>query len=342
MKPKKIMGRRPYYADFVDEDGRRIRKSLHTTDYQTAKQRLADLIARRDTVLAQRDRGDLRLSEFWGRYRASVVGKAESSIDQERMAWNSFSEHFRGRTMAAVSKGQVLEYRDGLAKTRKPRTVNAAMRRLSSLYTFAIEREWIRSENPFRGIKRLKEPESAPKFISEPELERLIAAAEAHSERMYLFCALCAFAGLRSKEAVSASWDWIDFDAGTLTVKAGNGFATKSGRERTIPLHPRLRSALEPFAGAEGYIVAPESLPGKHRLRYEPKKAFGIVVEAAGLSHLTPHMLRHTFGSLLVQKGVSLYKVSQWLGHADFKTTQIYAHLAPQDDEIGAFGLIPV
>ena len=39
---------------------------------------------------------------------------------------------------------------------------------------------------------------------------------------------------------------------------------------------------------------------------------------------------------------VSLYKVSQWLGHADFKTTQIYAHLAPQDDEIGAFGVTNV
>ena len=235
--------------------------------------------------------------------------------------------------------GQALEYRDVLAKTRMPRTVNAAMRRLSSLYSFAIEREWIRCENPFKGLKRIKEPESAPKFITEPELERLLAAAEAHSERMHFFCAICAFAGLRSKEAVNACWDWIDFNAGTLTVKAGNGFATKSGRERTIPIHPRLRSILEPNAEAEGYIVAPEIPTGDWRLRYEPKKAFGAVKEAACLPHLTPHMLRHTFGSLLVQKGVSLYKVSQWLGHADFKTTQIYAHLAPQDDEIGVFGV---
>ena len=45
-------------------------------------------------------------------------------------------------------------------------------------------------------------------------------------------------------------------------------------------------------------------------------------------------MLRHTFASHLVMKGISIYKVSQWLGHQSVNTTMVYAHLAPQDDEI--------
>jgi len=44
------------------------------------------------------------------------------------------------------------------------------------------------------------------------------------------------------------------------------------------------------------------------------------------------HEFRHTFSSRLVQQGISLYKVSKWLGHSDFKTTQIYAHFAPVYD----------
>jgi len=44
--------------------------------------------------------------------------------------------------------------------------------------------------------------------------------------------------------------------------------------------------------------------------------------------------LRHTFASHLVMNGISIYKVSQWLGHKSVNTTMIYAHLAPQDDEI--------
>ena len=46
------------------------------------------------------------------------------------------------------------------------------------------------------------------------------------------------------------------------------------------------------------------------------------------------HTLRHTFASHLVSNGVSLYKVSRWLGHKDLTTTQIYAHLAPGDNDI--------
>ena len=46
------------------------------------------------------------------------------------------------------------------------------------------------------------------------------------------------------------------------------------------------------------------------------------------------HALRHTFASHLVMKGVSIYEVSQWLGHKSVNTTMIYAHLAPQHDEI--------
>lgn len=49
---------------------------------------------------------------------------------------------------------------------------------------------------------------------------------------------------------------------------------------------------------------------------------------------VTPHIMRHTFASQLAKAGVSLYKIQQWLGHSDPKTTMIYAHLQAQDDEI--------
>jgi site-specific recombinase XerD len=77
--------------------------------------------------------------------------------------------------------------------------------------------------------------------------------------------------------------------------------------------------------------------PGKHRYRYEFKKVFRSVIEEAGLQGVTPHVLRHTFASQLAMSGVSLYRISQWLGHADFKTTQVYAHLSPHDEDINSF-----
>lgn len=50
---------------------------------------------------------------------------------------------------------------------------------------------------------------------------------------------------------------------------------------------------------------------------------------------VTPHSLRHTFASWLVSDGTPLFHVSKWLGHADFKTTQVYAYLAPNEKEWG-------
>jgi len=72
-------------------------------------------------------------------------------------------------------------------------------------------------------------------------------------------------------------------------------------------------------------------------VRYEPKRAFKSVVVAAGVPWCTAHMLRHTFASQLAMAGVSLYKIKSWLGHASVTTTEIYAHLAPVDEDIDAF-----
>jgi site-specific recombinase XerD len=54
----------------------------------------------------------------------------------------------------------------------------------------------------------------------------------------------------------------------------------------------------------------------------------------AGLPYTGLHLLRHTFASQLVIAGVSIYEVSQWLGHPDVEMTMVYAHLAPQDADI--------
>ena len=72
----------------------------------------------------------------------------------------------------------------------------------------------------------------------------------------------------------------------------------------------------------------------KYRYRYDFKKAFCSVCREADVPWVTPHVLRHTFASQLAMAGVSLYKISKWLGHSDFETTQIYAHLQASDDDI--------
>jgi integrase len=209
-------------------------------------------------------------------------------------------------------------------------TVNDELRSLRAIVNRAIRQGWYVGRNPFAGVTMLPLRHKAPRWLDKAQIDAVMDAASLHSRNAHLFFALGIFAGLRKGEAVQARWEWVDFDAGLLHVRG----RTKSKRERTIPLHDRLRAVLELYRAADGYIIAPAIEPGIDRYRYDVRKGFAAVVAKAHVPWCTPHTLRHTFASRLVSEGVDLYKVSIWLGHADYKTTQIYAHLRPQDADI--------
>jgi integrase len=201
-------------------------------------------------------------------------------------------------------------------------------------YSRAIKEGWYNRTNPFKEFSRLPEQEVLPKFLTSEQKDKLIEIAQEQGRDIYLFCALCLYAGLRTAEAINARWTWIDFDQGNVVVQGSATFSTKSKRIRSVPTHKTLKEILEHYREADGYIINPTKEVGKWRLRYEPRKAFRAVTKAAGVEWCTPHVLRYTFASGLVQQGVSLYKVQVWLGHKSIDTTMVYSHLAPSDRDI--------
>ena len=332
-----------YYLDFMDRHGNRIRRSLET------KSR-AEALQRRDRVMRGEvepkwgvEQRDITAADLWKRYEEWARSRlAASTIAHYEGLWRNFLEHVKPATLGAVTPRQVDVYlRTRQAEGRSAQTCNLTITVLRLLYKFAIEQGLYTGENPASRVKRVKaEEKPAPRFLDKNQIDAVTTQAEAHSEPILLFCGLALFAGLRTKEAVNARWEWVDFLQGTITVQAASdgSFTTKSSRYRSIPLHDRLRAILEPRRQSEGFIINPEKTDnGKWRIRYEPKRAFGTVTVAAGVPWCTPHVLRHTFASQLVMAGVSIYKVSRWLGHSDVSTTQIYAHLSPRDEDINRF-----
>ncbi len=119
----------------------------------------------------------------------------------------------------------------------------------------------------------------------------------------------------------------------SLAIRATGVRAPKWGKVRTVPL-PRdvLAELAQARAAANGRLVFPGdgSLAGGFRSRHRIAKAIGRAAERGGLNkHVHPHMLRHTYASHLVMRGVNLRVVQELLGHATLEMTMRYAHLSP-------------
>ncbi|MCL4548366.1 MAG: tyrosine-type recombinase/integrase [Bacteroidetes bacterium] len=216
---------------------------------------------------------------------------------------------------------------------RTPRGASLYYRTLKAAFSKAVLWNYI-PENPFKKIKSPKAAKSFPIFISETELQSILDITKEIYMRDLFFTAF--YTGMRLGELVNIKWSWIDLKQNQITVKCSEEFTTKSKKERIIPFNQSLKIILinhKPrifIIGSDDFIFT-DSRGNKLNEDYVSKK-FKEYVRAAKLDDkIHFHTLRHSFASLLVQRGVSLYIIKELLGHEDLATTQIYSHLQQQN-----------
>ncbi len=169
--------------------------------------------------------------------------------------------------------------------------------------------------------------ENKPRFLTDEQINKLLEVIDKQWFREIFLFAI--HTGLRRGEIVNAKWNNIDFDNSALKVSQDKNFTTKSKRERIVPLNNTIFNLLITMKRTSEYVFCNEA--GNKRDDDKLSKEFKKCLVKAELDiSFRFHDLRHTFASHLVQKGVSLYILSKLLGHSDIKTTEIYAHLAPQ------------
>ena len=149
-----------------------------------------------------------------------------------------------------------------------------------------------------------------------------------------------AFTGLRQGELLALHWRDVDFERRVIrvhrTYKSGNGVSTpKSGRGRSVPMADEVAQALarlgerEDATGDDDLVfLGPMGHVNAQKLGYRYKAA----LKRAGLRELRFHDLRHTFGTIAINRA-DIVQVQAWMGHADIKTTQRYLHYKSRDDE---------
>jgi integrase len=164
------------------------------------------------------------------------------------------------------------------------------------------------------------------RWLTRSEAARLIwAARKDPRSRLHLplFILLGLYTGARSEAMLTLKWfPQVDLDRGTIDYNPPSRGRTKKGRA-VVPIHPRLRRFLE-YArtrSSSPSVLAYQGQPIKRII-----KGFRAAARRAGLDDVTPHTLRHTCASWMLDADKSLGAIGNMLGHSDPRTTQGYAH----------------
>jgi integrase len=218
--------------------------------------------------------------------------------------------------------GRDRELADGAVAVGRPYQANRLLAVLSKLFNWAEQVKLRPSgSNPCRHQQRYFE-KSSERFLSHQELARL-GAALAIEPRIYVVATirLLLFTGARLNEIVSARWDWVDFERGTIRLPD-----SKTGA-KTIYLNAPALAVLAELPRVEGnpFLIVGEK-KGAHLVNMQ--KPWRGIRKAAEITDVRLHDLRHTFASVGVTGGGSLPMVGALLGHSQPQTTDRYSHLA--------------
>jgi len=214
-------------------------------------------------------------------------------------------------------------------------TVRRKLAALRSFYRH-LQREGTVADNPFSSLRGPRKAKTLPKVLSVGDVESFLAqpgkefAAGRIGEREFLrdsalFETLYS-TGCRIGEVVPLRWSDVDFARGTAIVTG------KGSKDRLVILGPKALDALGRLRGAsaadaDGAVFAsPAGKPVSPRLVERRMKRY--LAEAGLPADLTPHKLRHSFATHLLDAGADLRSVQEMLGHSSLSTTQVYTHVS--------------
>jgi integrase/recombinase XerD len=220
-----------------------------------------------------------------------------------------------------------------MSEGRSPKSVARAVACFRGFYRFLVVHEH-RQDNPAADLRAPRAWKTLPKFLSADEVDRLLASPDTSDPRGIRDRALIELfyaTGLRVSEMVSLRQQDLNLESGYLTCTG------KGRKQRLVPIGDEASSWLTRYiTQARPALLKKKSSPklfvnargGASLTRvgfWKILKAYG---RNAGLPRmLSPHVLRHSFATHLLERGADLRAIQMMLGHSDLSTTQIYTHI---------------
>jgi integrase len=230
------------------------------------------------------------------------------------------------------------------------KTIRNHINTMHSVFELGLRKGWCQT-NPVKLADRptLKKTETRIQFLDQAELKKLIAAPypdDAFGRIEPTLYLTAAMTGLRQGELIGLRWRDVDFEARKIRVvspyvRSEFGDPKSAGSSRSVPMAERVADALSELRQRSYYahdrdLVFSHPETGNPLDRSKLVRRFKQALDRAGVHRITFHELRHTFGTRMAAAGIPMRTLQHWMGHADSKTTQIYAHYQPSDQEADA------
>lgn len=255
------------------------------------------------------------------------LSRYSSSID-EQLSWTTLPTDIVRRWMAAE-----------MERGCKPRTVRQHLAGVRTFYRYLL-REGIVEVDPVHTIMPPKADKPLPAFLKRSEVEQLLDGLTYpdtyEGQRNRTIIAILAHTGIRAAELLGLSLRDIDLDEGTLKVTG------KRNKQRIVPFTPSLAAVIRQFlpyrsehlsGASEGIVATADDGHLLHTRRRTPLRYADLrTIVRNTLANVTtqqkrsPHVLRHTFATLMLDNGGDLEAIQHLLGHEKIATTEVYTH----------------
>ncbi len=216
-------------------------------------------------------------------------------------------------------------------------TINRKISSLRTLYNFLNQEEIIKV-NPFHNIKLFSKEKKLPKFLYDKEIERIFRGIDTSTPLGVRNEAILEFlygTGVRVSELVNVKIKDLDFDNETILIHG------KGRKDRYVPMHELLKNTLQIYitTSREYYINKFSSKEKCLFLNYRGQKLTErgiriilnkIIDDSGEFLKISPHTLRHSFATTLLNNGAGIRDVQELLGHSFLSTTQIYTSVTKE------------
>jgi len=322
-----------YYGQ-TRRNGKLIRESLKTSDFDLAKRKLRDFLNRVGKTAP--GLGKVTFAQILERWKEIEFNPKdlkpwsrryrELCIEGIRREWPALWE----KPVRRITKGDCADWFTRRREKISAQLLNNELGTLRMVLEFAVN-EGILAVSPAASLKRARIPRVERIIPTREQFSKLVEHLRGRSNHDAAdFVELLAYSGMRCHEAAAMRWREVDFAKGRFTVTGGAG-GTKNRDVRVVPLFPPMRRLLERLKTERGEVSTSDRIMGIKQCHM----AISGACKELGFPRFGHHSMRHFFASNAIEQGIDFKTVAAWLGHKDggVLVAQVYGHLREEHSE---------